>query len=555
MRSSALVLRALQRLSSGGASEALRSAPAFACTASTSAQGWTGSANGVWQAGSSAGQAARGISSSRAPANAAPLAATAVEGDLAGVLREIDAAMSAEGASPKDVADAAMGLALLQARGDRRLWGKIFEKAGALKGSFDAASLTAFLWAAGAANVGHFKTAFDLAGPAAKLLGSFTPDQLATVVEALGKAGVNDPDVFKGVSDRLAKGGDFTAAQLAKLLWGAAAAGAADAGVAKAAAAAFVGKIGDATAKDAAQAAWALAKLGRVDKPALDAIGKALSTKLGGGEAPADAAAAVWAFATLNYKLDGQALSKAAAAIKAGAGELSAEQAIHAAWGLALLGSADKDVFSALLSSAGSAVSAAPDAVPVRAAAALCEAQTLILDRLGAQGPKLPDQVYAYAQGMYTLVADSAKTRRPAAAAAFHAAVATAAARAGGARYKPEVAAAVAALPRKTSDGLPVEMGLDLDKDLKVAILALGAADVSSTSPATLLGPAEAAKRLLEARGYKVASVLQPAFEAAKDDKARAAVVMAAIKAAAPGNSKVSQLEKQLAAPFDPYAE
>jgi hypothetical protein len=36
------------------------------------------------------------------------------------VLRAIDAAVSAEGAGPKDVADAAMGLAYLQARGDRR---------------------------------------------------------------------------------------------------------------------------------------------------------------------------------------------------------------------------------------------------------------------------------------------------------------------------------------------------------------------------------------------------------------------------------------------------
>lgn len=34
--------------------------------------------------------------------------------------------------------------------------------------------------------------------------------------------------------------------------------------------------------------------------------------------------------------------------------------------------------------------------------------------------------------------------------------------------YKPEVAAAVAALPRKTADGFPVEMGLDIDKDFKV---------------------------------------------------------------------------------------
>jgi hypothetical protein len=43
-----------------------------------------------------------------------------------------------------------------------------------------------------------------------------------------------------------------------------------------------------------------------VDKPVLDALGKALGAKLGAGDAPADAAAAVWAFATLNYKLDAQ---------------------------------------------------------------------------------------------------------------------------------------------------------------------------------------------------------------------------------------------------------
>lgn len=59
----------------------------------------------------------RAFSSARG-ASAAP--AAAVEGDLAGVLREVDAAVSAEGAGPKDVADAAMALALLQARGDRR---------------------------------------------------------------------------------------------------------------------------------------------------------------------------------------------------------------------------------------------------------------------------------------------------------------------------------------------------------------------------------------------------------------------------------------------------
>ena len=39
-----------------------------------------------------------------------------------------------------------------------RLWGKIFVSALEVKGTFDAASLTAFLWAATTAGVGHFKT-------------------------------------------------------------------------------------------------------------------------------------------------------------------------------------------------------------------------------------------------------------------------------------------------------------------------------------------------------------------------------------------------------------
>jgi hypothetical protein len=65
------------------------------------------------------GRLHRGFSASGAAA-AQPLAATAVEGDLEGVLRGIDAAVSAENAGPKDVADAALSLALLQARGDRR---------------------------------------------------------------------------------------------------------------------------------------------------------------------------------------------------------------------------------------------------------------------------------------------------------------------------------------------------------------------------------------------------------------------------------------------------
>lgn len=56
----------------------------------------------------------------------------------------------------------------------------------------------------------------------------------------------------------------------------------------------------------------------RVDKPALDAIGRTLATKLGAGDAPADAAAAVWAFATLNAKPDAQV--RAAARLQGTAG-------------------------------------------------------------------------------------------------------------------------------------------------------------------------------------------------------------------------------------------
>jgi hypothetical protein len=82
-------------------------------------------------------------------------------------------------------------------RTPHRVWGKVFERAAATKADFDAASLTAFLWAAHTAGVGHFKTLYELAGPAAKLLPSLSAGQLATVVEALGAAGVDDLDLFK----------------------------------------------------------------------------------------------------------------------------------------------------------------------------------------------------------------------------------------------------------------------------------------------------------------------------------------------------------------------
>ena len=53
----------------------------------------------------------------------------------------------------------------------------------------------------------------------------------------------------------------------------------------------------------------------------------------------------------------------------------------------------DKDVLTSLFSAIGKAVTSAPDSLTPKVLAALFEAQTLTLDRMGAQGPKLPDQV------------------------------------------------------------------------------------------------------------------------------------------------------------------
>jgi hypothetical protein len=62
---------------------------------------------------------ARGISTSFA-AQAQALTEVPVEGDVETLLKEIDRIVSAETASAKDVADAAVSLAYLQAKGNRR---------------------------------------------------------------------------------------------------------------------------------------------------------------------------------------------------------------------------------------------------------------------------------------------------------------------------------------------------------------------------------------------------------------------------------------------------
>ncbi|KAF8059097.1 hypothetical protein HT031_005269 [Scenedesmus sp. PABB004] len=495
----------------------------------------------------------RALSTSAASGAAAPAAAQ-VSGDLAGVLAQVDAVVSRADAGAKDVADAAMALAYLQARADRRLWGKVFERASAAKASFDAASLAAFLWAANTAGVSHFKTTFELAGPAAKLLGSFSPAQLAVVVEALGGAGVNDGELMKAVSAHVvSKAAEFSASQLAKVLAGFAGAGVVDVALTKAVLAALAGKAGgDASAKDLGQVVWALAKMGRVDAGALGALSKAMASKLGAGDAPQDVVAAVWGFAHLNVKPDAGLLSKAAALVKGATAELSAEQQICAAWSFALLGAADKDLYAGLFTALGGALSSAPDSVSVPLLAQLAEAQLLVADKLGAQAPKLPEQVLNYCLAMHGVVGDAAKIKAGSAGAAFRAAVAAATARAGGARYKPEIAAAVAALPGATPDGLPVEMALPA---LKAAVLPVDASHLSSSSPRVPLGPVAARAELLKARGFAPALVPQPEFSALPDATAQAKFVLAALKAATGGSAAVTALEKKLAEPFDPYAD
>lgn len=70
-------------------------------------------------------------------------------------------------------------------------------------------------------------------------------------------------------------------------------------------------------------------------------------------------------------------------------------------------------------------------------------------------------QVANYTLAMHGVAAEAAKERAGAAGKEFRASVATATARALGARYKPEIAAAVAALPKKTADGIAVDFAID----------------------------------------------------------------------------------------------
>lgn len=485
-----------------------------------------------------------GITTSVAP----QAAGVAVDGDLVGVSGEIDRILSSEIVSAKDVSDAAVALAYLQAKEDRRLWGKVFQQASNIKGSFDAASLTSFLWAATTAGVEHFKTIAELAGPASSLVGTLNPTQISVIVEALGKAGVKDAELFGKISAQITPNiAKFKPSELSRVLWGFAAAHHDDGALVKAISKALTEKASELAPKEAVQAIWALAKTRRTDKATLDVLVKSAKGKLGALESPVDAAALAWSLGFLNYKPDAQTTQAIAAALKAGAAELSASHAVDAAWGLSLIGSTDKDAATALFGAAAAAVQKDPGSVDVYSIGALYNAAVL------TPGAKLPEQVQAFALKCYNLGGESLALKRSSAATAFKEDLAQATARAFGARYRPEVSAAVKSYATTTPEGLTVDIAVVHDS-IKIAVEPVNASYCSATHPSVLLGPAVARAGLLESAGFKVVSVPHGDWLALKDDASKASYVLNAVKTAVPG-AKVDALLKKLSTPFNPYAE
>ncbi len=64
------------------------------------------------------------------------------------------------------------------------------------------------------------------------------------------------------------------------------------------------------------------------------------------------------------------------------------------------------------------------------------------------------------------------------------------------ARYKPEVAKAVESLPKRTPDGLDVDIAAELDKDVKVGLLAAALHPCSCWPPALMCTGVDTAAEL-----------------------------------------------------------
>jgi hypothetical protein len=474
-------------------------------------------------------------SNAEAAAKAAP-----VEGDVAKLIASLDEVLSAEGVTGAVVADAAVTLTYLQVKGNRRIWGKVFEKAAAVATTFDAASLSNFMWAASTAEVTHFKTLFELSAPATALMSKFTPTQLSIVVEGLGKAGSADLEFFSTVSKTvIPKVTGYKAADLTRLLSGFAYAGVADVAFAKAVSGALAGKTAEMGPREVAQALWAMAKLRRTDAATIDLLSKAVKGKT--FESPVDAAAAAWACAFLSAKPDAGLMTAAAASLKAGAASLSTEHAIQAAWALALTGEG-KDALTALYSAISAVVDKTPEDADVYALATLSEALCM------APSDAVKPSVATYVHKVYELVTDAQEEKQSKEMAAFKADVATATAYALGARYRPDIAKAVDALPVKAG-----HVAVDISADMggtKVAVVAVGPHYLSSS--AAPLGPALAIQKVLESKKYKVVLVPMTAWAPLTDIKSKAKYILTAMKGAAPAN-KVAELMKAVDAPFDAY--
>lgn len=486
---------------------------------------------------------ARSITSS-VPRAAEP--AVSIGGDADKVFGGVDALLSKDDVSPQEVADAAATLAYLQATGQRRLWGKVLENAALVKDSLDAASLSTLLWATSTANVSHYKTLVELSGPAKKLLNSFSPAQLAVVVEGLGRAGLQDLDFFNAVSSLVSnKVKEYSPTDLAKIAWGFAAADVEDVKLLKAIGQSFASAGDKAGAKDAVQLIWALAKLQRRDTVLLDVLLKALKAEK--DHVPVDMAALLWSLGVLQYS-DTGVITKAIAAVRGAADSLTTEQKIEVLWAISVLGTGEKEA-SSLVQPVVQAITAAPDAVSPHHAALLFEA-------VGSHKGALPDQVLRYTQGLYQLVRDHQTQRRTPEVVSFISSVAEAAAVATGARYKPEIEAKVKQMKKVTEDGILLEIAPTFDgKDLKVVLEPLSSSEVSSTSPPHPLGSAVARKNLLEARGYKVVHVLQADWSSVSSREAGAQQILKDIKATVPqAKAQVDALVKKLSEPFDPYA-
>ncbi|KAL6757045.1 mitochondrial F1F0 ATP synthase associated protein [Haematococcus lacustris] len=486
-----------------------------------------------------------GVSSSAASGAMALMTEVAVEGDAETLLRELDSIITSDSVGAKEVSDAAVALAYLQAKGNRRLWGKIFEKVAAVKAEMDASSLANFLWAATTAGVTHFKTVAELSGPAAALLPKMSPAQVSLVVEALGAAGAKDLDFLGKVASLVASNpAAFSSAQLARVLWGFAAAGVDDAQLVQAASKGLAAKAAELSGREVAQVVWAMARLRRADKATLDTIVRSAKGKV---DNVVDAAGLAWGLGFLGYKdaATGQALGSV---LKAGAGQLTPAHAVDAAWGLGLVGGADKAAVDALFGVVAKALAASADCLDPYQLASLFEASAL------TPGAKLPDAVSAFAAKGHALVEEGGKAKSSATLAAFKAQVADATARALGARYRPEVAAAVASFPQAAADGVMVDIGVSLDANTKLAIEAVGPHYLSSA--ATPLGPALSRAKLLESCGFVPVHITFAEFAGAQDDKAKAKLVLAKIKAAVPGaRSKVDAMSSKLDEPFDAYAD